>query len=123
MINWRASETPSRGTLDDPARQGRLNCQRLKQGKSVGAPRSHFLRLLESSFGQHHARVRARACRYHIRVNGVNPTVVMTPVSAWYWGREDIEGPFLEAMPLGRWATAATRGVDIEDNPGSFRRG
>jgi L-xylulose reductase len=43
--------------------------------------------------------------RYNIRVNSVNPTVVMTPMSAWYWGREDIEKPFLEAMPLGRWAT------------------
>jgi L-xylulose reductase len=43
--------------------------------------------------------------KYGIRVNSVNPTVVMTPMSAWYWGREDIEGPFLEAMPLGRWAT------------------
>ncbi|MFT4220947.1 MAG: SDR family oxidoreductase [Microbacterium sp.] len=40
-----------------------------------------------------------------IRVNGVNPTVVMTPMSAWYWGREDIEKPFLAQMPLGRWAT------------------
>ena len=40
-----------------------------------------------------------------IRVNSVNPTVVMTPMSAWYWGREDIEGPFLDQMPLGRWAT------------------
>lgn len=40
-----------------------------------------------------------------IRVNSVNPTVVMTPMSAWYWGREDIEKPFLEQMPLGRWAT------------------
>ena len=43
--------------------------------------------------------------KYNIRVNSVNPTVVMTPMSAWYWGREDIQGPFLEAMPLGRWAT------------------
>jgi L-xylulose reductase len=43
--------------------------------------------------------------RYNIRVNGVNPTVVMTPMSAWYWGRDDIQGPFLEQMPLGRWAT------------------
>ena len=40
-----------------------------------------------------------------IRVNSVNPTVVMTPMSAWYWGREDIGPPFLAAMPLGRWAT------------------
>lgn len=43
--------------------------------------------------------------RYDIRVNSVNPTVVMTPMSAWYWGREDVGGPFLEAMPLHRWAT------------------
>ena len=42
---------------------------------------------------------------YGIRVNSVNPTVVMTPMSAWYWGRPDIEGPFLDAMPLHRWAT------------------
>ena len=43
--------------------------------------------------------------RHNIRVNSVNPTVVMTPMSAWYWGRDEIGGPFLEAMPLGRWAT------------------
>ena len=43
--------------------------------------------------------------RYNIRVNAVNPTVVMTPMSEWYWGRDDIGGPMLEAMPLGRWAT------------------
>ncbi len=42
---------------------------------------------------------------YGIRVNSVNPTVVMTPMSAWYWGRPEIEGPFLNTMPLGRWAT------------------
>jgi NAD(P)-dependent dehydrogenase (short-subunit alcohol dehydrogenase family) len=43
--------------------------------------------------------------RYGIRVNSVNPTVVMTEMSAFYWGRPEIAGPFLEAMPLGRWAT------------------
>lgn len=43
--------------------------------------------------------------KYGIRVNSVNPTVVMTPMSAWYWNREDVKGPFLAAMPLGRWAT------------------
>lgn len=43
--------------------------------------------------------------RHNIRVNSVNPTVVMTPMSAGYWGRDDIGGPYLEAMPLGRWAT------------------
>src|SRR3954451_22050440 len=43
--------------------------------------------------------------KYNIRVNAVNPTVVMTPMSAWYWGRDDIQGPFLDQMPLGRWAT------------------
>lgn len=40
-----------------------------------------------------------------IRVNSVSPTVVMTPMSASYWGLPEIEGPFLEAMPLHRWAT------------------
>lgn len=40
-----------------------------------------------------------------IRVNAVNPTVVMTPMSAWYWGRPEIQKPFLDTMPLGRWAT------------------
>jgi NAD(P)-dependent dehydrogenase (short-subunit alcohol dehydrogenase family) len=43
--------------------------------------------------------------KYNIRVNSVNPTVVMTPMSAGYWGREEIKDPFLSAMPLGRWAT------------------
>ncbi len=42
---------------------------------------------------------------HSIRVNSVHPTVVMTPMSAWYWGKPEIEGPFLETMPLGRWAT------------------
>ena len=43
--------------------------------------------------------------RHGIRVNSVNPTVVMTEMSAFYWGRPDVGGPFLEQMPLGRWAT------------------
>ena len=42
---------------------------------------------------------------YGIRVNSVNPTVVMTPMSAWYWGRPEISDPFLNTMPLHRWAT------------------
>lgn len=43
--------------------------------------------------------------RYGIRVNGVNPTVVMTEMSAFYWGRPDIGDPFLDQMPVRRWAT------------------
>ena len=43
--------------------------------------------------------------KYNIRVNSVNPTVVMTDMSASYWGRPEIETPFLKQMPLGRWAT------------------
>jgi NAD(P)-dependent dehydrogenase (short-subunit alcohol dehydrogenase family) len=43
--------------------------------------------------------------KYGIRVNGVNPTVVMTEMSASYWGRPEIGSPFLKQMPLGRWAT------------------
>lgn len=42
---------------------------------------------------------------HNIRVNSVNPTVVMTKMSASYWGRPEIEKPFLDAMPLHRWAT------------------
>ena len=44
--------------------------------------------------------------QYGIRVNGVNPTVVMTEMSAFYWGRPEIGGPFLDQMPLHKWATA-----------------
>lgn len=44
---------------------------------------------------------------YNIRVNSVHPTVVMTEMSAFYWGRPEIGGPYLEQMPLGRWATEA----------------
>ncbi len=43
--------------------------------------------------------------RYDIRVNSVHPTVVMTEMSEFYWGRPDVGPPFLEQMPLGRWAT------------------
>lgn len=43
--------------------------------------------------------------QYGIRVNSVNPTVIMTPMSEWYWGRPDIGEPFLRTMPLGRWAS------------------
>ncbi len=42
---------------------------------------------------------------YGIRVNAVNPTVVMTPMSAWYWDRPDTGGELLHTMPLGRYAT------------------
>ncbi|MDO5083849.1 MAG: SDR family oxidoreductase [Arachnia propionica] len=45
--------------------------------------------------------------RYGIRVNSVHPTVVMTEMSAFYWGRPEIGDPFLAQMPLGRWATQA----------------
>ncbi|GAB4077116.1 SDR family oxidoreductase [Nostocoides australiense] len=43
--------------------------------------------------------------KYGIRVNSVNPTVIMTPMSEWYWGRPDVGGPFLEQMPMHKWAT------------------
>lgn len=43
--------------------------------------------------------------RYGIRVNSVNPTVVMTAMSNSYWGRPEIGEPFLAQIPLGRWAT------------------
>jgi NAD(P)-dependent dehydrogenase (short-subunit alcohol dehydrogenase family) len=43
--------------------------------------------------------------RHNIRVNSVNPTVVMTDMSAYHWGRPEVGPPFLAQMPLGRWAT------------------
>ena len=43
--------------------------------------------------------------KHNIRVNSVNPTVVMTEMSAFYWGRPEIGEPFLQQMPLRRWAT------------------
>jgi len=43
--------------------------------------------------------------KYQIRVNAINPTVVMTPMSEWYWGQKEIGGPLIQAMPLSRWAS------------------
>jgi L-xylulose reductase len=43
--------------------------------------------------------------KHNIRVNAVNPTVVMTDMSASYWARPDVGPAYLEQMPLGRWAT------------------
>lgn len=42
---------------------------------------------------------------HNIRVNSVHPTVVMTEMSAFYWGQPEIAEPTLARMPLGRWAT------------------
>jgi L-xylulose reductase len=42
---------------------------------------------------------------YNIRVNSVNPGVVMTEMAASHWGRPEIAGPYLDQMPLHRWAT------------------
>lgn len=44
---------------------------------------------------------------YGIRVNSVNPTVVMTPMSSAHWGKPEVGEPYLQAMPLHRWATEA----------------
>ncbi|WP_454817440.1 SDR family oxidoreductase [Labrys neptuniae] len=43
--------------------------------------------------------------KYNIRVNSVNPTVVMTPISSGHWSQPHVAEPFLKNMPLGRWAT------------------
>lgn len=42
---------------------------------------------------------------YNIRVNSVNPTAIMTPMSASYWSRPEVRDPYLKQMPLGRYAT------------------
>jgi len=43
--------------------------------------------------------------KHNIRVNSVHPTVVMTEMSKFYWGRPEVGDPVLARMPLGRWAT------------------
>ncbi|MEZ2128142.1 MULTISPECIES: SDR family oxidoreductase [unclassified Sinorhizobium] len=43
--------------------------------------------------------------KYGIRVNSVNPTVVLTPISSGHWSQPHVAEPFLKQMPLGRWAT------------------
>lgn len=43
--------------------------------------------------------------QHGIRVNSVNPTVVLTDISRDHWTQPHIAEPFLERMPLGRWAT------------------
>ena len=43
--------------------------------------------------------------KYNIRVNAVNPTVVMTPIMGLVSGPLGCRSPFLAKMPLGRWAT------------------
>jgi NAD(P)-dependent dehydrogenase (short-subunit alcohol dehydrogenase family) len=45
--------------------------------------------------------------KYNIRVNSVNPTVVLNDMSRHTWGRPEIGGPFLKNMPMGRFATEA----------------
>lgn len=56
--------------------------------------------------------------KYGVRVNSVNPTVVMTDMSNFYWGRPEIGEPFLAQMPLGRWA-----GLDDVAGPIAFLLG
>jgi NAD(P)-dependent dehydrogenase (short-subunit alcohol dehydrogenase family) len=41
---------------------------------------------------------------YQIRVNGVNPTVTMTPMGEMAWGDPAKSGPMLARIPLGRFA-------------------
>src|SRR5262249_18308254 len=48
---------------------------------------------------------RPRLARPNFPANSGNPTVVMPDMSACYWGRPEIGGPYLAQMPLGRWAT------------------
>ncbi|GAA2019243.1 SDR family oxidoreductase [Nakamurella flavida] len=43
--------------------------------------------------------------KHGIRVNSVNPTVVMTPIAEGHWSQPEVAEPVLRAMPLGRWAT------------------
>ena len=94
-----------RGEVDDPPRQGRLYRQRVEPGRARRAARTYILRRVEGGVGEHYERLGARTRQVWHPRQRVNPTVVMTAMSAWYWGRPEIGGPFLRRMPLGRWAT------------------
>ena len=85
--------------------RGRVDRQRVEPSRAGRPRRSHFLRFVQGRPRQHHPGFGARTGKYNIRVNSVNPTVVMTEMSAFYWGRPEIGEPFLRQMPLGRWAT------------------
>ena len=43
--------------------------------------------------------------QHGIRVNSVNPTVVLTDISRDHWTQPHVAKPFLSQMPLARWAT------------------
>lgn len=42
-----------------------------------------------------------------VRVNSIRPTVVMTDMATGHWGKPEYGNPFLERMPLHRFATVA----------------
>ena len=46
-----------------------------------------------------------------IRVNAVNPTVVLTELGRAHWGNPELGKPMLEKIPLGRFAGTETQGV------------
>jgi L-xylulose reductase len=41
---------------------------------------------------------------HKIRVNAVNPTVVLTELGRAFWGKPEMGGPMLEKIPLRRFA-------------------
>ena len=43
-----------------------------------------------------------------IRVNAVNPTVVLTDLGRAHWGNPEMGKPMLEKIPLGRFAGKKT---------------
>ena len=92
--------------IDDPrsARAARSSTSRARRRWSPSPATSPTARPRPRSTASPASR-RSNSGKYNIRVNSVNPTVVMTDMSAFYWGRPDIGEPFLKQMPLGRWAT------------------
>ena len=91
--------------VHDPSWQGGLDRQRVEPSGADRPSWPYFLRVFEGAL-DNITRVSALELgKYNIRVNSVNPTVVMTEMSAFYWGRPEIGDPFLRRMPLGRWAT------------------
>ena len=45
----------------------------------------------------------AEWAQHNVQVNGICPTVILTPMGAQVWGPEEKSGPMLAKIPLGRF--------------------
>ena len=52
-----------------------------------------------------------------IRVNAVNPTVVLTELGRAHWGNPELGKPMLEKIPLGRFAGMESKTTYVRTAP------